>query len=107
GQRTDTSMALELASRALGQAAATGPDGMLMLAGRRIPGSAENAMLVNFADGDAIPTYSLADLQACVEQHRDTDFFRQHFAGKVVLIGAVLDVEDRQLTSKRYITAAE
>ena len=107
GLRTDTSMALELASRALGQAAAPAADGGLSLGGRRIPGSERDTMLVNFDDGNGIPTYSLADLQACVEQHKDADFFKQHFAGKVVLIGAVLDVEDRLLTSKRFITAAE
>jgi len=105
--RAETSMALELAARALGQPPAVLAEGGLALVGRRIPGSERDAMLVNFADGDAVPTYSLADLQACVEQHRDADFFREHFAGKVVLIGAVLDVEDRQLTSKRFITAPE
>src|SRR5207253_1811614 len=34
-------------------------------------------------------------------------FFREHFAGKVVLIGGVLDIEDRKVTSKRFITAPE
>ncbi len=31
----------------------------------------------------------------------------RHFDGKVVLVGAVLDVEDRKLTSKRFITEPE
>ena len=42
---------------------------------------------LNFAGGaDDIPTFSLADLRACAE-NRDNEFFRRHFAGKVVLIG--------------------
>ena len=62
---------------------------------------------LNFAGGaDDIPTFSLADLRACVGKD-DKDFFRHHFDGKVVLIGTVLDVEDRKITSKRFATAAE
>ena len=62
---------------------------------------------MNF-DGGAggIPHYSFADLLACVDAGR-TDFLRKAFAGKVVLIGAVLDVEDRKLTSKRFATAPD
>jgi hypothetical protein len=62
---------------------------------------------LNFAGGaDDIPTFSLADLRACVEKD-DKDFFRHHFDGKVVLIGTMLDVEDRKITSKRFAAAAE
>ena len=62
---------------------------------------------LNFEGGaDDIPTYSLADLRACAEKG-DKDFFRRHFDGKVVLIGTVLDVEDRKITSKRFATAPE
>src|SRR5215469_184726 len=65
---------------------------------RRVP--------LNFAGGaDDIPTFSFADLHACVE--KDTAFFRRHFEGKVVLIGTVLDVEDRKIASKRFATAPE
>ena len=64
-----------------------------------------NTITLNFAGGaDDIPTYSLADLRACAEKD-DKDFFRRHFDGKVVLIGTVLDVEDRKITSKRFATA--
>ncbi len=35
------------------------------------------------------------------------EFFKQNFAGKVVLVGAVLDVEDRKTTSARLVTGAE
>ena len=66
-----------------------------------------NTITLNFAGGaDDIPTYSLADLRACAEKG-DKDFFRRHFDGKVVLIGTVLDVEDRKITSKRFATAPE
>ena len=40
-------------------------------------------------------------------QKDDKDFFRRHFDGKVVLIGTLLDVEDRKITSKRFATAPE
>src|SRR5262245_51991138 len=51
-----------------------------------------------------IPTYSFADLYACVSKG-DKDFFKRNFGGKIVLIGTVLDVEDRKITSKRFATA--
>src|SRR5262245_66045811 len=53
-----------------------------------------------------IPTYSFADLYACVSKG-DKDFFKRNFGGKIVLIGTVLDVEDRKITSKRFATAPE
>jgi adenylate cyclase len=106
GARIENSMALELASRALGAASEPRADGTIALGGRVIPGSARNAMLLNFEAGEAIPTYSLADLHACAGKG-DAAFFRAHFADKVVLIGGVLDIEDRKVTSKRLITAPE
>ena len=70
-----------------------------------MPSTVPNTLTLNFEGGaDDIPTYSLADLRACVEKD-DKDFFRRHFDGKVVLIGTVLDLEDRKLTSKRFATA--
>jgi adenylate cyclase len=101
------SMAIELASRALGSAPKTAADGTVTLSGYRIPALVPNAMALNFDSGaDPIPTYSLADLRACIEKG-DEDFFRRNFAGKVVLIATVLDVEDRQVTSKRFATSPE
>ena len=94
------SMAVELASRALG----VEPHN---ISGSRIPSQIPNTMALNFDGGaDPVPTYSLADLRACVEKG-DSEFFHNNFAGKVVLIAAVLDVEDRQVTSKRFATAPE
>lgn len=54
----------------------------------------------------AFPTYSLADLYACAEAGRE-DYFQRHFAGKTVLIGTTLDVEDRKLSSSRWVTKPE
>ena len=103
----ETSMSLELAARARGSTARRTADGDLVLDGEHIPGSRNNRIAINFDAGPgAIPTYSLADLFACA-QRGDVGYFRRHFAGKVVLVGAVLDIEDRQLTSKRFITAPE
>jgi class 3 adenylate cyclase len=48
----------------------------------------------------------LADLHACAVAG-NTEFFRARFAGKVVLFGAVLDVEDRKLTSQRFVNVPE
>jgi adenylate cyclase len=106
GQRTDNSMVLELASRAIGDAPAKLADGGLALGGYRIPGSEDDVMLVNFDRDDAIPTYSFADLYACALQG-DVAFFRREFKDKVVLLGSAVDVEDRQVTAKRFITKPE
>jgi len=98
--QTVPSMAVELAARALGAT----PD---TLSGSRIPSQVADTMALNFRGGaDAIPTYSLADLYACSEKG-DREFFQRHFNGKVVLIGTLLDVEDRQVTSKRFATTPE
>jgi adenylate cyclase len=95
-----SSMAVELASRALRASADT-------ISGSRIPSEIPHTMTLNFDGGaDPVPTYSLADLHACIEKG-DSDFFKRNFAGKVVLIATVLDVEDRQVTSKRFATAPE
>ena len=101
------SMAVELAARALRETPSWGPSGDLTLGGYRVPAAVPNTVTLNFAGGaDDIPTYSLADLRACVEKG-NKDFFRQQFAGKVVFVGTLLDVEDRKITSKRLATASE
>jgi adenylate cyclase len=48
----------------------------------------------------------LVDLWACTDKG-DRDYFRRNFNGKVVLIGTLLDVEDRKSTSKRFATGTE
>ena len=104
---TVPSMPVELAARSLGVAPQRDADGTMTLGGYRIPSAIPNTMTLNFDGGaDDIPTYSLADLRACIEKG-DTGFFRRHFEGRIVLFGAVLDAEDRKLTSKRFATAPE
>jgi len=106
GVRTP-SMALELAARAQREAPAWNDAGDLTLAGYRVPQPVANTLTLNFAGGaDGIPTYSLADLRACADRN-DKEFFKRAFAGKVVILGTLLDVEDRRLTSKRLATGAE
>ena len=61
-----------------------------------------NQFLIRFNTGAAqVPVYSFADLFACAAASR-SDFFAQHFKGKIVLFGEALDVEDRHVTSLRY-----
>jgi len=100
------SMAVELAARALGSAPQLAPDGGMTLDGYHIPGAIPNTLTVNFGGGDDIPTYSLADLHACVEKG-DAAFFRRHFDGKVVIFGTLQESEDRKITSKRFIATPE
>jgi len=101
------SMAVELASRALGAGPEFDARGRMTLAGYRIPGRVPNTMTLNFEGGaDDIPTFSLADLRACAVKN-DKDYFRRWFNGKVVIFGTVLDIEDRRFTSKRFATGIE
>jgi class 3 adenylate cyclase/CHASE2 domain-containing sensor protein len=94
GQRTN-GMAVELAARVVGRQPKP-PDS-----------SVPNTITLNLEGGaDDIPTYSLADLRACLEKG-DAGFFHRQFAGKVVIFGTLLDVEDRRLTSKRFATGPE
>jgi adenylate cyclase len=104
--KRETSLGLEVASRALGQKAEKRADGV-WLGARLLPGSAANAMPIDFVGGGAdIPAFSLADLRACAEQGNG-EFFAKHFKDKIVFVGTVLDVEDRKLTSRRYMTGSE
>jgi adenylate cyclase len=106
-RRREPSMAVELASRALGATPEVAPDGTTTLAGYRIPSAVPNTLSLNFEGGaDAIPTYSFADLYACAEKG-DTEFFRRNFDGKVVVFGTLLNTEDRRVTSKRFATGIE
>ena len=99
--------ALELAGQLVGAVPEVTADGDTRLGDRIIHAVRGRSLLVNFDGGPGgIPHYSFADLLACVDEGR-TDFLSKAFAGKVVLIGAVLDVEDRKLTSKRFATAPD
>jgi class 3 adenylate cyclase len=101
------SMAVELAARALGSPATFGPDGSVTLAGEQFGGLVPNTLSLNFVGGAGdVPTFSFADLAACAAKG-DQAFFKRWFDGKVVLVGTLLDIEDRKLTSKRFATASE
>ncbi|WP_027552845.1 CHASE2 domain-containing protein [Bradyrhizobium sp. Cp5.3] len=94
-------MAVELASRALDAKPEFAPDGAMTLGGYAIPSAEPNTLTLNFRGlGREVPTFSFADLRACVEKG-DQDFFRRAFDGKVVLLGTILNFEDRKLTSMR------
>jgi adenylate cyclase len=87
-------MAAELAARA-GHARPESP----------AQGAVANTLTLNFRGlGRDIPTYSFADLRACLEKG-DRDYFRRAFDGKVVLLGTALGFEDRKLTSMRMAGA--
>jgi adenylate cyclase len=102
-----TALAVELAARALAAQPELGAHQGMTLDGYRIPAVVPNTLTINFEGGSQdIPTYSLADLRACLERG-DKEFFRRHFDGKVVIFGAVLEAEDRKITSKRFATAPE
>lgn len=100
------SMPLELAARHL-RAAVGSADGSTTLGSWRVPGRVAGTMTLDFEGGaEDIPTYSLADLAACAQAGK-AEFFQRAFGGRVVLIGTVLDLEDRKLTSKRFATGRE
>ncbi len=62
----------------------------------------KESVLLNFdLRSDAIPTYSFGDVYQCF-QDGQKDRLQEYFSGKIVLVGTVLDVEDRKLTSKRF-----
>ena len=94
-------MAVELAARATGAKPEIAPSGATELSGYAIPSSVPNTVTLNFRGlGRDVPTFSFVDLRACVEKG-DRDFFRRAFDGKVVLLGTILNFEDRKLTSMR------
>ncbi|MDA9435717.1 adenylate/guanylate cyclase domain-containing protein [Bradyrhizobium sp. CCBAU 51627] len=98
GQPVPT-MAVELAARSLDARPETGPSGVTKLSDYAIPSAVPNTLTLNFRGmGRDIPTYSFADLRACVEK-ADIDFFRRAFDGKIVLLGSLLTFDDRKLTS--------
>src|SRR6201996_5259708 len=100
-------MALELASRALDAKPVLSEDQSVALNGYRIPAVVPNTLTLNFeGGGDGIPTFSFADLRACVERN-STEFFQREFAGRVVIFGTVLNSEDRKQTSKRLATGID
>lgn len=108
GDVFEPSFSLEIATRYIGMTPNRIEGNHAGLGNKPMRGAARpRELLLNFQSGSAAyPTYSLADLYACDKAGR-ADFFRKVFSGKVVLFGAVLDAEDRLLTSKRFIGGPE
>ncbi len=106
GERPEPSMALEMASRVIGEQPRLNAAGDVVFRGKALTFSGAGP-LINF-DGGAgwIPSYSLADLHECAVKGGQ-EYFRRHFAGKAVFLGVVLDVEDRKLTSRRFISTPD
>ena len=103
--RAVPSMDVELAARMQGLSV-TYEQG-LQIGSYRVPEIVPNTMALNFdGGGQDVPTYAFVDLWRCWE-NGDAAYFRRHFAGRVVLVGVWLDLEDRVLTSKRFATGSE
>lgn len=99
-----TGMAMELASRLTGKPAAIEADGTVKLGDTALPSYGNHAVLLNFDTGiGAIPTFSFADLLACA-QAGNSDYFKRHFEGKAVLFGLVSNLDDRKVSSNRFVT---
>ena len=103
--RAVPSMDVELAARMQG-VAVTSEHG-LQIGTYRVPEIVPNTLTLNFDGGSQdLPTYAFVDLWRCWE-NGDAAYFQRHFAGRVVLLGVWLDLEDRVLTSKRFATGNE
>ena len=103
----EPAFALELAARSLHVKAVRGADGVVRLGDAPVRDAEPDALGVNFdTRPGAVPTFSFADMAACAEAGK-TDYFKQHFAGRIVIVGTALDVEDRKLTSMRFVTSPE
>lgn len=97
------SLALELAARVIGERPHLLNGDSLMLGRYAVPGSDDNAMLLNFQGGDGgIPMFSLGDLYAC-SQEGDETFFRKHFDNRVVLFGRSDAPRVRRVTAARFL----
>ncbi|WP_193370220.1 CHASE2 domain-containing protein [Pelagibius marinus] len=97
------SLALELAARVVGERPHLLNGDALMLGRYAVPGSDDNAMLLNFQGGDGgIPMFSLGDLYACAEEGEET-FFRKHFDNRVVLFGRSDAPRVRKVTAARFL----
>jgi adenylate cyclase len=101
-RRQEPSFSLEIAGRHLGQTPVMEGSGSVRIGDSRIPMSGDNAFALHFDTlPGSVPTHSFADLYACAAEGR-ADYFASAFRGKAVVLGVVLDVEDRKLTSYRF-----
>lgn len=105
--RIDPSMAVELAARANGEKIRFNKQQPLIINGYNVPVTSDNTMLINFnTQANYIPSYSVADIYAC-SLKGDADYFERHFKNKVVLLGAVLGLEDRKKAASHFANTRE
>lgn len=103
----EPSLALELVKRVTGEENLNWKKGAISIDGSVVPGSSNGKLTLNFSNKlQDIPTYSFADLYRCAQEGKSS-YFKENFRDKVVLFGVVLDVEDRKITSNRFITGPE
>jgi adenylate cyclase len=57
-------------------------------------------MAPNYSDALIAPAYSLQDVYQCAGS-KETDALKAAFAGRIVLLGAAIDIEDRKVTPGR------
>ncbi len=82
---------------------ATVPSFGVELATRAGAQTPDGDFLINFNTApNPVPIYGFADIWACARAG-NADYFARHFKGKVVLIGAALDVEDRSISARRFL----
>lgn len=94
--------ATELAARAM-NATPRVEGNRLIFGNHETPMAPGGGLVLNFrADPGAVPVHSLADILACARADR-TGYLKEAFAGRVVIIGSVLDLEDRKTTAARYL----
>src|SRR5262249_26328405 len=87
------SMAAELVARGIEPM----PDAVFARLPRQVP----DMLTLNFQGGaDDIPTYSFADLYACVAKD-EKDFFKRNFGGKFGVTGGVRAAEAGKIPPKR------
>ena len=58
--------------------------------------------LLDYMTDVTIPAYRLSDMLACVSSQADLS---SYFAGKIVLFGVALNVEDRHVASNRFVAS--
>lgn len=63
----------------------------------------DNKAIVSFDPARPIPVHSVGDLRACAERGED-GFFQDAFRDKVVVLGLILNLEDRKTSSARWMT---
>lgn len=94
-------MVTELAARGTGRKIAFDGAGQLNLGGQIYPTPRDGILLDLRPWLGPLPVYSMGDIYACIQNGGD-DYLRKNFAGRIVIVGQILDTEDIKLTSARF-----